>query len=665
MPRKFITNHPCYCHRQRSKVIAGIIVLSLILIMARLGYTQEHYQIPIPKVIPPSPDAAALGKYGSTPVGLHTGIPEISIPLYTVKSGNLELPISISYHASGVKVNEIASWVGLGWSLNAGGVVTRSVVGKSDEGGFWNMTVKNATQLSSSDYIYMKGIADGGDGESDLYFFNFNGRSGKFIYQQNDYAVPFQIPQSPLKIKFITGRYEILDEVGNKFIFGQPESTQLLDGSAETYNSAYYLTQIIAANGVDNIQLTYVVDGGYFEGSTMDTETIGPRASQAGNAVSIGNEHLINNSTSSRFILPLRLNEIIFATGKVSFTKSNDRADLPSGNFRLTGIQIHSKNPDGSYSSPVKTFTFNTGYFGTNINDYRLKLLEVSDKDAQSNLVRKYSFQYHETIPLPARSSRAQDWWGFYNGQNSNTSLIQTETISVAGYLYNVGGGSRQPSAMHMIAGTLSRITYPTGGYTEFFYEPHYYSEEGTGLTKMAGGLRVKTIKDYPSATETPITKEYLYGGKDPGTGVLLIPIYGLNSAKREIDWIFNQSVNGYCSPQAYSGTRKIVSGTAPLDLTSFNGAPVVYPEVIVYENTTSSPNGRQVSQFNVVVDQFTLADKAYNNGILQLNNSWQSGDEIWSGTFSGGGTKLAERFNSQSILRSLQVNGTKPISLN
>jgi len=311
-----------------------ILSISLVLIIhfpITGTHAQNQYEIPIPKVIPPSPDAAGLGKYGSTPVGLHTGIPGISIPLYTVKSGNLELPISISYHASGVKVNEIASWVGLGWSLNAGGVVTRSVVGKSDEGGFWNMTIKNATQLSVSDYNYMKAIADGGDGESDFYFFNFNERSGKFVYKQNDNVTPYQIPQSPLNIKFVSGRFEILDEVGNKYIFGQLETTQLLDGSGETYSSAYYLTQIIAANGVDTIQLTYVADGGYYEGSVMDTETIGPRASQAGGeGVAIINDHQISSSTSSRFILPWRLSEIYFATGKVKFIKVGDRADLPS-----------------------------------------------------------------------------------------------------------------------------------------------------------------------------------------------------------------------------------------------------------------------------------------------------------------------------------------------
>lgn len=780
--------------RSFRKTSYTLLIYFVLILLSIQTQGQNQYEIPIPKVIPPSPDAAALGKYGSTPVGLHTGIPSISIPLYTVKSGGLELPISISYHASGIKVNEIASWVGLGWSLNAGGVVTRSVVGKSDDVGFWNLSAKNATQLIESDYHYMKAIADGGDGESDYYFFNFNDRSGKFIYKQNNSVTPFQIPQTPLNIKFVTGRFEVLDEMGTKYIFGQIETTLIGDGSGETFSSAYYLTQIISSNGIDNIQLNYVLDGGYFEGSIIDTETIGPRASQTsfGGPTGIIIEHATNSTTSSRFLLPVRLSEIIFATGKLKFIKVSDRSDLPSGNSRLSEIQVFNRNVDGTYPiHPIKSIAFTTGYFGSNINDYRLKLIAVSDKDAQSGIVRKHSFSYDESIVLPARNSRAQDWWGYYNGQTFNTSLIHSETISVSGTAFNVGAGSRSPSATHMASGTLNKIIYPTGGYTEFVYEPHYYTggvvetpqnaaaasgaignttdllqqtvsfsvstsgwakvttycsdvtnaepffstvtltrqsdsqtvlnhvyspylfspytsylskeysiylnagntyvltvmskgnstatqfsgaafsqanvswtEESIGQSVMASGLRIKTTKDYASAIAEPVTKEYRYGVNGSGTGILLIPTYGLASSKRDIDWIFNTTwTNGAqsgCTYRVYTGTRKIVSGTPPLELTSLNGAPVVYPEVTVYENNPSGPNGKQVFQFDVEVDEFTYADKAYNNGRLQLNNSWQGGDEIWNATYTSSAAKVSEKFTNQSIVSNLQTTGTK-----
>lgn len=48
----------------------------------------------------PSPNAAAFGKYVDIPVSLHTGVPNISIPLHTVSVGNLSVPISLNYHSS-------------------------------------------------------------------------------------------------------------------------------------------------------------------------------------------------------------------------------------------------------------------------------------------------------------------------------------------------------------------------------------------------------------------------------------------------------------------------------------------------------------------------------------------------------------------------------------
>src|SRR5580698_4701385 len=81
----------------------------------------------LPTIMPPPADAASLGKYADIPVNMSTGIPNISVPIYNIKTPRLEVPINLSYYASGIKVDDIASWVGLGWSLNAGGAITRTI----------------------------------------------------------------------------------------------------------------------------------------------------------------------------------------------------------------------------------------------------------------------------------------------------------------------------------------------------------------------------------------------------------------------------------------------------------------------------------------------------------------------------------------------------------
>lgn len=86
----------------------------------------------IPEVIPPSPTAASLGKFGAWPVSYYTGVANVSVSIYDVKEGKLSLPVSLSYHGSGVKVEEMSAGTGVGWTLNAGGAITRTIIGLPD-----------------------------------------------------------------------------------------------------------------------------------------------------------------------------------------------------------------------------------------------------------------------------------------------------------------------------------------------------------------------------------------------------------------------------------------------------------------------------------------------------------------------------------------------------
>jgi len=82
------------------------------------------------------------------PVNLVSGTPHISIPVYNLTYGGMSLPISIDYDASGVKVEDIASSVGLKWSLNVGGTVSRIIKGGPDEGNLYGPQRKSRIQTS-------------------------------------------------------------------------------------------------------------------------------------------------------------------------------------------------------------------------------------------------------------------------------------------------------------------------------------------------------------------------------------------------------------------------------------------------------------------------------------------------------------------------------------
>ena len=148
-------------------------VFSLFSIISAFGQSDGGY---LPNFNPPSPESSALGKYVEHPVGYYTGTPQINIPLFEIKCGRITLPISLSYHGSGVKVDEVASRVGNGWVLNAGGVVTRTLKGQwCDEGKFGY-------------FAYLAAGAPGGAGafdydtEPDQHFYNFNGKLGQIFF---------------------------------------------------------------------------------------------------------------------------------------------------------------------------------------------------------------------------------------------------------------------------------------------------------------------------------------------------------------------------------------------------------------------------------------------------------------------------------------------------
>ena len=66
-------------------------------------------------------------------VDMFTGTANVTIPLYSYNLCGLNLGVSLSYDTHGLKVDDISSYVGLGWTLNTGGLITRETHGIEDE----------------------------------------------------------------------------------------------------------------------------------------------------------------------------------------------------------------------------------------------------------------------------------------------------------------------------------------------------------------------------------------------------------------------------------------------------------------------------------------------------------------------------------------------------
>jgi hypothetical protein len=480
-----------------------------------------------------------LGKYGDIPININTGTPNINIPLYTVKSGTLELPINLSYHASGVKVQELASWVGTGWALNAGGVITRTVLGAPDDKGLNSYTDRgHFSDFGYNSYLFSAGPSScnptGGagtvvcpagtnyppqdsylqsgkyDGEPDLYFFNFNGHSGKFYF--NDDRTPVIVPQQDLRITPIFPGTDTRGIIG--FVITTPDGTKYTFGSNETNDgnidaievttnvttqentglgatSAWYLNKIVSADDQFTISLIYQSENySYYTLAMYPIPAVRNPSWWAYN---------LEYDLAKNYIKGVRLSKILFANGEVNFNSGNLRQDLSLGTpSRVIDDYANSDASGGRTLGSLsiaaadfcKKYVFGYGYFydnspltGTlftqaypNLNlqsdKYRLRLESVQETSCDnSTLAPPYSFNYFSGV-VPRRLSFAIDHWGYYNG-STNNGLIPTYTVNDGTTVTTTAGANRDAAFPEMRAGTLQKIIYPTNGSATFDFEPH------------------------------------------------------------------------------------------------------------------------------------------------------------------------------------------------
>jgi len=475
------------CKYSIGAVLGLVLMPFFALSQAGFGTPMTMPDIASPVVV--SPNAAALGKYGEVPVSYYTGIPNISVPLYEIKTGALDLPISLSYHAGGVRVEEMASWVGLGWSLNAGGVISRQLRGLPDEGpGGYLANYSRVNQylygnMSPSDQTQFYVDIEHGqlDTQQDLFTYNFAGQSGKFIFDSTGQVVP--IPRSRIKIEYgtymgQTSAWKITDLSGVQYYFANMEknrTTPVINNSlsltaAQNVPTSWYLSKIVSALGTDSIVFTYTTTI-----TTLNSGVGQTRYFYAGNGLGNCGQKNTDARSSSTFIAGWRLSSITFNNGSILFhPNTTDRCDFP-GDYALSSIEI--QNSSGSFHKFYTLFQHFSYAGGTSCDashpeNARLFLDSVRFSDAANGNTGTWSFNYNNPQQLPSRFSYSQDHWGYYNGASNGIWLVPTTTVMDAwGAFITLTGANREVNNSFNQAGILQSITWPTGGRTVFQYE--------------------------------------------------------------------------------------------------------------------------------------------------------------------------------------------------
>ncbi len=445
------------------------------------------------KIIPLNPDAAAIERYGEMPVGHFTGIPNVGVPVYTLTSKTLSLPLSLNYHAGGNKVEDVASWVGLGWSVNTLPTISRKVNGIPDEasGGFFNLyqgsftaekmydsTVVMASTTAPS-MTYMLALYNGEtDSEADMYSFSLVGKSGKFFWDQKTQRF-LVTPWQNVLVERASGGFNITDEDGTLYFFHTKDIT------ASTIATSWVVDRMYNANRTDSLVFDY----------TSGSQTI--KTLNAQNKLVWGNEcatsfdpWTINYSTNNT------ISAIYFNGGWVSFTKDTAARQDLQGGHSLNNITVFN-----SANDTIKRMNFYYSYRGSGVNyeDKRLQLDSVLEKTTSDVAFRKYWFKYDSSIAVPSRLSFQQDYWGFYNGQSSNTGLVPDAHGNFMGSTVVLPGANRSVDTTKTGFGILKRMYYPTGGYTDFEYENNrVYSPS---MLSYTGASAILYSDDIPAIT--------------------------------------------------------------------------------------------------------------------------------------------------------------------
>ncbi|RFM27667.1 hypothetical protein [Deminuibacter soli] len=627
-------------YRFKSEYLSAIshkLLYVLLAVVATLLTPDLNAQVNIDNLIPhyfqQAPNSAALNKYGEYQVSLFTGVPEISIPLYTIKQGALTLPVTLSYHASGNKVTDAASWVGLGWSLNAGGAVSRKLMGaRGDENssnGYLHTDFRTSAQVDQTteagrEYL---GLLSGGtyDTEPDIFSVSAPTVDAKFFFDRGNGFQPSFLHYSPAKVtsSFISTAdvpFNVLDEKGIKYRFGgnfRETTTSYNGGSSSTDVSSWMLESMSALNAVDEIDFSYSTQYGSVSDDLVDTWEIDDNQNQyeAGGFCSmIPNPSITRSIHVGSNVIQCQLQEITYRGGKVVFTLSNSfREDLT--NFKsLASIQVYNLDVATNQYQLQKTILPFLSYFinGTDAATKRLRLDSLQILDNAGAVTERYSFAY-DALALPAPTSKQRDFWGYYNGKN-NSSLIPQQNIT-----FSPGSGStpqtiiigsnypngRDADAAYAKACVLKRINYPTGGYTTFEYEGNQYlqgSAQGYAV-KYAGGLRIHAIASYDGINAAPLLKTYEYNTARPN----FIPgnQYFFTNTWHE-DWYFNGTSLGWCSTN-----RRVYLSNPTIDFLPYDQAAVVYPTVTEYLGDATNNSGKTVYQFKDAADIVSSASIA------------------------------------------------------
>ncbi|UOU98993.1 hypothetical protein MUU74_03335 [Chryseobacterium daecheongense] len=394
------------------KIITLLLVgkLSLSLFSAQQLTTIEENFLSAPSV-------SSLPSFVKTPVAISSGIPDTSIPFFSLPTHDKSISINcgMNYHPNNSGRYNKASDVGLGWST-------------------YGLTA----------LIYRNINPYNGFPEDNTYYYTLLGRTGKFSLSKDTSGVSFlsKITYDKLAINFTepNGEYNfiITDEMGTQFFFDKLDISYAYANSfPKTFTACYYLSKIVDVNGLELLSFEY----------QEDNYTITPPAT----SIQMPVKGLKLKKVISPDYGEINLNYSFDATKRKSFYDP----------FQLESIEL--KTPAGrivqkyGFQSSIISYTYPYGYIP-------LGPTPCLYSETQSKRLLTKVLKYDTTL------SSFQTTEFFYK-HSPFENLYWVDAVNPNKLCFENEEGN--PKYLGM--GLLTSIKFPTGNIIKYEYEPNQY----------------------------------------------------------------------------------------------------------------------------------------------------------------------------------------------
>ena len=562
------------------------IFLCLLLAVVLPIYAEDNKLCTDPRVqiIQPSSEAQSLGKFSEIPVDLYTGRTNINIPLFTIKHNDIEVPISLSYHGGGIKVDDECRLVGLGWTLNAGGVVNRIVRGMPDNlrgpfmsaRGYNNLDIEERKFIDSlmvrtrpdSPLVLLKDTSERHilkqmetygqlydenkiDVAQDNYIFQIQNMSGAFV--TDAYCKPQYLQSSGgCTISYAAGNQYVLTDInGHKYTFGHHEESNfvyrlesvfnkiqsdIIPEYIQKYVSAWWLSSIVSSAN-DSITFEYITKKqlpprqsiyGYTQYQII-SEVLPDGAMVYANVPDEYNNYQDPYRRVGVDTIYHQLLSYIKTPNCILQFHYNDSLYYP----RLDSLSLHTVGKPKD-EDVIESFKL---VYTDHTNRTKLSKIIHWGRNDQSQV---YNFAYHTIHAEIGHENK--DHWGYFSkdskGRFARKSYFGITPQELRRSVYT----ERYADNVNASNNMLKSITYPSGLSVKFTWEPHQFSQlSAVGVEAYdkfkeynysiltsndcnVGGVRIKSV-EYLDNEQPLLMKEYAYIDTNGiSTGVLSYP---------------------------------------------------------------------------------------------------------------------------------------------